>query len=165
MSFIFHEIGWEVRWYMSKTLSVTCYCSMQLQNPQIGLNFRYGWIQVLKWCILESLWSLALSSLFVYVGFILIEVKWSEVAQLCPTLCDPIHYSLQGSSVHGIFQARVLEWVAISFSKGSSRTQVSRIAGRRFTVWATREAPRAVEDTEKSLSENEANIDKKWTES
>ena len=71
MSFIFHEIGWEVRWYMSKTLSVTCYCSMQLQNPQIGLNFRYGWIQVLKWCILESLWSLALSSLFVYVGFIL----------------------------------------------------------------------------------------------
>ena len=42
--------------------------------------------------------------------------KESEVAQLCPTLCDPIDYSLPGSSVHGIFQARVLEWVAISFS-------------------------------------------------
>ena len=48
-----------------------------------------------------------------------------------------------GSSVHGIFQARVLEWVAISFSRESSqprdRTQISRIAGRHFTVWATRE--------------------------
>ena len=42
----------------------------------------------------------------------------SEVAQLCPTLCDPIDYSLQDSSVHGIFQARVLEWGAIAFSVG-----------------------------------------------
>ena len=40
----------------------------------------------------------------------------SEVAQSCPTLCDPMDYSLPGSSVHGIFQARVLEWVAIAFS-------------------------------------------------
>ena len=68
--------------------------------------------------------------------------KWSEseVAQSCPTLCDPMDCSLSGSSVHGIFQARVLEWVAIAFSQGSSqprnRTQVSCIAGRRFTVWA-----------------------------
>ena len=48
-------------------------------------------------------------------------------------------YSLSGSSVHGIFQARVLEWGAISFSRGSSQprnlTRVSRIAGRRYTVW------------------------------
>ena len=43
------------------------------------------------------------------------------VAQLCPTLCDPMDCTLQGSSVHGISQARVLEWVAISFSRGSSR--------------------------------------------
>ena len=58
-------------------------------------------------------------------------------------LCNPIDCSLPGSSIHGIFQARVLEWVAISFSRGSSwprdRPQVSRIAGRHFTVWATRE--------------------------
>ena len=69
----------------------------------------------------------------------------SEFAQSCPTLCDPMDCSLPGSSVHGILQARVLEWVAISFSRGSSqprdRTQVSRTAGRRFTIWATREAP------------------------
>ena len=72
------------------------------------------------------------------------EVKWSEVAQSCPTLCNPVNCSLPGSSVHRIFQARVLEWVAISFSRGSSQprdqTRVSRTAGRRFTIWATREA-------------------------
>ena len=41
----------------------------------------------------------------------------SEVAQSCPTLCDPMDCSLPGSSVHGIFQAIVLEWIAISFSR------------------------------------------------
>ena len=70
--------------------------------------------------------------------------KWSEVAQPCPTLCDPMDCSLPGSSVHEIFQARVLEWGAISFSRGSSRprdrTWVSCIVGGCFTVWATREA-------------------------
>ena len=64
------------------------------------------------------------------------EVK---VAQPCPTLCDPMDYT-----VHGILQARILEWVAFPFSRGSSpprdRTQVSRIGGRRFNLWATREA-------------------------
>ena len=44
-----------------------------------------------------------------------------EVAQSCPTLCDPVDCSLPGFSVHGIFQARILEWVTISFSRGSSR--------------------------------------------
>ena len=44
----------------------------------------------------------------------------SEVAQLCPTLHDPMVCSLPGSSVHGIFQARVLEWGAIAFSKKES---------------------------------------------
>ena len=65
------------------------------------------------------------------------------VTQSCPTLCDLMDYSLPGSSVHGIFQARILEWVAIPFSRGSSqprnRTQVSCTAGRFFTIWATRE--------------------------
>ena len=41
----------------------------------------------------------------------------SEVAQSCPTLCDPMDCSLPGSSFLGIFQARILEWVAISFSR------------------------------------------------
>ena len=69
---------------------------------------------------------------------------WSDITQSCPTLCNPVDCSLPGSSDHGIFQARVLEWVAISFSRGSSqprdRTQVFCIASRLFTVWATLEA-------------------------
>ena len=60
----------------------------------------------------------------------------SEVAQSCLTLCDPLDCSLPGSSLHGIFQARVLEWVGISFFRGSSQpkdqTQVSCIAGGFF---------------------------------
>ena len=67
------------------------------------------------------------------------------VAQSCPTLCDPMDCSPPpGSSVHGILQARILGWVAIPFSRGSSQprdwTWVSCIAGRFFTIWATREA-------------------------
>ena len=65
------------------------------------------------------------------------EVK---VVRLCPTFCDPMGYT-----VRGILQARILEWVAILFSRGSSqprdRTKVSHIAGRFFTSWAMREAP------------------------
>ena len=62
----------------------------------------------------------------------------SEVPQSYPTLCDPMDGSLPGSTIHGIFQARILEWAAISFSRGSSQprdqTRVSCIADRRFTV-------------------------------
>ena len=66
------------------------------------------------------------------------------VTQSCPTLCDLcMGCSPLGSSVHGILQARILEWVATSFSRGSSwprdRTRVSHIVGRCFTHWATRE--------------------------
>ena len=65
------------------------------------------------------------------------------VAQSCLILCDPLDCRPPGSSVCGILLARLLEWVAIPFSRGSSqpgdRTWVSRIAGRFFTVWATRE--------------------------
>ena len=67
-----------------------------------------------------------------------VKVKWKvkvKVTQLCPTLCDPVDYT-----VHGILQARILEWVAFPFFRGSSqsmdRTQVSHIAGGFFTSWA-----------------------------
>ena len=66
------------------------------------------------------------------------------VAQLCPTLCHPMDCSPPGPSVHGIHQARILERVAMPFSRGSSQsrdqTQVSFIAGRFSTIWAAREA-------------------------
>ena len=66
------------------------------------------------------------------------------VIQSCLTLCDPMGCSLPGSSVNGILQERILEWVAIPFCRESSQhrdgSQVSCIAGRFFTIWGTREA-------------------------
>ena len=66
-------------------------------------------------------------------------------AQLCPTFCNPMDYSLPGSSVHGILQVRILEWIAISFSRGSSwprdQTLVSCIAGRFFPVSCNKHTP------------------------
>ena len=77
------------------------------------------------------------------------------VAQSSLTLWDPINYSLPGSSVHGIFQAKVLEWVAIPFSRASSQprnqTGVFCISGRFFTVWATSEAIIGLAAAAKSL--------------
>ena len=70
------------------------------------------------------------------------------VIQLYLTLCDPIDCSPPGSSVHGILQTRILEWVAILFSRGSSQprdqTHVSCFAGRFFALWATRETPNKI---------------------
>ena len=72
----------------------------------------------------------------------------SEIAQSCLTLSDPLDCSLPGSSVHGIFQARVLEWVALSFSRRSCQRKnwtwvscVSCIGRCALYHWATREAP------------------------
>ena len=103
----------------------------------IGLFFWY-WA---TWaaCIF---WRLILCQLF-HLLYCTYESE-SEVAQSCPTLCNLVDCSLPGFSVHGILQARTLEWVTISFSRGSSwprdRTWVSHIGGRRFNLWATREA-------------------------
>ena len=77
-------------------------------------------------------------------GRLLLKESWwrrwdvkVKVTQSCPTLCSPMDYT-----VDGILQARILEWVAFSFSRGSSqprdRTQVSNFAGGFFTSWATR---------------------------
>ena len=110
------------------------FSSLLLKSPT---NYLHG---PNEWLLLHLFDFKNLLSLF---GYCLLYFS-CEVAQSCPTLCDPMDCSLPGSSVHGIFQARVLEWVAISFSRGSPRprdcTQVSRIAGRRFAIWATRVA-------------------------
>ena len=80
------------------------------------------------------------TSIYIYTHiYMYLKVK-VKVAQSCLTLCDPMDYT-----VHGILQARILEWVACPFSRASSqhrdRTQVFHIAGRFFTSWATRGAP------------------------
>ena len=122
--------------------------------------FNYAiWLWILlrvKWSYLDKKGILNLSStcflswLLTWASFfqmsltprLQVKVKVKSLSRV--RLCDPMDYSLSGSSVHGIFQARVREWIAISFSRGSSwprtRTRVSLIAGRRFAVWATRGA-------------------------
>ena len=66
------------------------------------------------------------------------EIQLVVFTQLCPTLCDPMDCGPPGSSVHGILQPRILQWVAMPFSRGSSqpkdRTQVSHTAGGFFTT-------------------------------
>ena len=65
-----------------------------------------------------------------------------EVTQLCPTLCDPMDCSPPDSSVHGVLQARILQWLAIPLSRGSAQPNdqswVSHTAGKFFTVRATK---------------------------
>ena len=64
------------------------------------------------------------------------------VAQSCPVLCNPFDYIPLGFSVHGMLQARILEWVSLPFSRGSSQardwTWVSHITGSFLTIWTTR---------------------------
>ena len=83
---------------------------------------------------LPVMWYFVYKCIYIYVC----------VAQMCPTLCDPMDWSPPCSSVHGLLQGRIVEWIAMHFSRGSSQlrdwTQVSCIAGRFFTVWATWEA-------------------------
>ena len=69
------------------------------------------------------------------------EYGCESCSAMC-TLCNPVDYSLPGSSVHRILQVRILEWIAIPFSRGSTQLRdqiwVSYIAGRFLTIWATR---------------------------
>ena len=93
------------------------------------------------------LWALMSESGCSVQGWV--QVLWDvkvnvKVARLCPTLCNPMDCSPPGSSISGILQARILEWVAFPFSSGSSQpgnwSRVSCIAGGFFTSWLTREA-------------------------
>ena len=95
------------------------------------------------------------------------ELNWTDSSfQWCPTLCDPMDCITPGSSVHRILQERMLEWVAIPFSRGSSLprgyTWVSCIAGRFFTVWATREAQRLRWPCNRHLNQVHRQIDLKY---
>ena len=108
--------------------------------PQWFQNFFYNnWVKCIFLYFFQFLYPSL--SLFIIIGRNKLPTlsEWVKASQWCPTLCDPMDYT-----VHGIHQARTLEWVAFPFSRGSSQcrdwTQVSRIAGKFLTSWATREA-------------------------
>ena len=101
-------------------------------------------------CSQQMLFSHPLTPCYIILMF-QDQINWGSIVsvsaeslQSCRTFCSPLKCSPPRSSVHGILQARILEWVAISFSQGSSRprdwTQIPHFAGRRFNLWATREA-------------------------
>ena len=86
----------------------------------------------------------------------LLDAASCLITKLCPTLCNHVDCSPPGSSVHGIFQAKILEWVAISFSRGSSLTQglnLPLLHCRQILYhWATREAPSGSKNIEQFKS-------------
>ena len=96
--------------------------------PSVEMSQARSWGRNAK----GALWWLQLSNTLILV------------TQSSPTLCDPMDCSPPGSSVSGILQARILEWVAMPFSRGSQhrdQSWVSWIGGRFFTIWATRGSP------------------------
>ena len=135
---------WEMLWRCLKTLKIA--------TPLLGIYHKKMYALIQK----DSCIPMFIAALFIALKTrktpkCSLTDEWikrcgikreREVAQLCPTLCNPMDCSLPGSSVHGIFQAIVLEWIAISFSKGPSQprdwTRVSRIVDRCFTVWTTK---------------------------
>ena len=118
---------WTWVWANSRSLRWTGRPGMQ---QFMGLQWvRHDWVTELNWTELNLDYT---------------ESESESISCSVLSLCDPKDCSPSGSSVHGILQARILEWVAIPFSRGSSwlrdQTLISRIIGRFFTVWATREA-------------------------
>ena len=112
--------------------------SLLLGDPRLLINLPRIWLsqQEVQVCGLE----VGYQYMDELVGMIILHNLFGGlIIKSCPALCNPIDYSLPGSSAHGILQARTLEWVAISFSRGSSQlrnqTQVSHIPGRFFTIW------------------------------
>ena len=92
-------------------------------NHQNGVLLPAGALTSTKYALLSKQFNSK------FMSFLLSSAKW---IQWCPTLCNPMDCSPPGSSLHGVFQARILGWVAISFSRGSSqprnRTHISYIS-------------------------------------
>ena len=140
-------------WHFGTPWTVACQVPLSMQFssqeywsglscPPPGISLTQGsnciplWLLHYKW-ILYS-WATREAPSILLTAPHSAGKRESEVAQSCPTLCHPVDCSWPGSIVHGIFQARILEWVFISFYRRSPRprdqTQVSCIVDRRFTV-------------------------------
>ena len=133
---------------MSHCSSTIC-CKGCPSCIELLLHFiKKNQLDIFVWACLWVLYSIPLIYTFIPLKYhtilIIVKVKML-VAQSCLSLCDPMNCSLSGSSVYAILQAKILEWIAIPFSRGSSlpkdQTLISCIADRFFTIWATREAP------------------------
>ena len=138
LKILFFKKGWEIFTLppspLPPTSSTPLHFSFPIPNPATIIcslhsgMFYLGNVRVSKTCSQKVLLLVALT-----------HCSW------WPTLCSPLDCSPPGSSVHGILHARILEWVAVPFSRWFSRprdrTWASHTAGRFFTIWATRKAP------------------------
>ena len=119
----------------SSSLSIACLPYQTVTTPPLGHSDSLQWQEFKKGR--SSFLLVEETSVHIFLKML--------VARLCLTLGDPMDCSLPGSSVHGILQARILEWVAIPFSRVPSwprdQSPISCTAGRFFTVWAKRETP------------------------
>ena len=110
------------KWVLEKKLFVSPIMFLETPGAGVGIQVPHFWAS----------------------GYSVIDTPLSEVAQSCPTLCDPLDCSLPGSFLHGFSRQECWSGLSFSFSRGSSwprdQTQVSRIPGRQFNLWATREA-------------------------
>ena len=111
-------------------------------------------IHLIQWICSQTAWNSSTGALDYYrfsennSNCRQFAVCYAKSPQLCPTLCNPADCSPPGSSVHGFLQARILEWVAISFSRGSSHPgewAYGSCADRQtLYCWAAREAPHQI---------------------
>ena len=124
-------------------ISEVCLYWHVLKRNQKKILENFSFILTLM-IIFTSLRSRGPPHLNCYTFVVILCVCPAKSFQLCPTVCKPMDCSSPGSSAHGTLQARILEWVAIPFSSGSSwprdQIRVSCIGGRLLTVWAIREA-------------------------
>ena len=100
------------------------FASKEIPNALVSMaSQKGGWARIKRVPVLP--WSLmcqmTVDQPFPISGLEFPLVVCATLLQLCPTLCDPMDCSPPGSSVHGILQARILEWVTMPFSKGSSQ--------------------------------------------
>ena len=137
-----------------RSLVCVCFSHALLIRDELCLRFILKWETLIKPARHEPPINWAIDGKFfpiiLYSSVILPYSPEVLVAQSCLTLCDPMDCGPPDSSVRGILQARILEWIAIPFSRGSYRhrdwTWVSCIAGRFFTVWATHSLPLKTEE-------------------
>ena len=128
-----------MKWFRIRARSKRLFANKAPSSQGYGFSSGHVWMWELdhkvskNWCFWTVVLEKNLERLTSSLESWNVKPVKVVVAQSCPTLCNPMDYSPPGSSVHGIFQARILEWVAIFFSSGSSRprnqTYISCIAG------------------------------------
>ena len=134
---IFYVSGWPIQGSINNTSKINFLVpSCVLEHPAFILQSKPVLV------LMESLTSQSVSYLtYSVIGWTHLASPWTHIIQracmqLCPILCDPINYSPPGSSVHEILQAKILEWVAITFFRESSQSRdqtcISCIAGGFF---------------------------------